>query len=449
MRGGLRRRLMLLVALGAALTLIALTAAFNLALRASLDSDANRLLDARAQAALQTLKIDHGEVTVRGLSNDEAPDTQAWVFAGGKVVQRPPATTSLDLLARSLAAGPETTAEDGSTDTRLHAVPIAEDGTQLGTVVSAISVEPYERTAKRALLASVIFSAIVFALILIAARLVIARALRPVAKMTSEAADWSEHDLDHRFNAGEPYDELTRLAATFDSMLERLAVALRHEQRFSAELSHELRTPLAAIVTEAELALRRERSGTEYRTALERISTRSRQLQQVLETLLIAAREEVAQPAPAADARAIAMRTVDGFAELAAEHGVSLESTLPERPLTVEAGPATVERILAPVIENACLYGRSSASLELSSDNGTARFAITDDGPGIADRERETVFEPGGRGAAGRAASGVEGSGLGLALARRLARAVGGDVRAAQSTSGARLEVSLPRARDR
>src|SRR5439155_11030841 len=98
-----------------------------------------------------------------------------------------------------------------------------------------------------------------------ATRLVVTRALRPVARMTAEAADWSEHDLEHRFNVGEPYDELTQLAATFDTMLARLGSSLRHEQLLSSELSHELRTPLAAVVTEAELALRRRRGDEEYR----------------------------------------------------------------------------------------------------------------------------------------------------------------------------------------
>ena len=110
--------------------------------------------------------------------------------------------------------------------------------------------------------------------------------------MTAEAATWSESDLDHRFNVGEPHDELTRLASTFDHMLDRLATSLRREQRFSAELSHELRTPLAAISAEAELALARKRQGDEYRAALDVISSRAKQLERTLEALLAAARAE-------------------------------------------------------------------------------------------------------------------------------------------------------------
>ena len=135
--------------------------------------------------------------------------------------------------------------------------------------------------------------------------------------MTAEAATWSERDLDHRFNAGEPHDELTRLAATFDRMLDRLAASLRHEQRFSAELSHELRTPLTAISAEAELGLAREREPGEYRRALEVIRTRATQLQRTLETLVAAARAESSAMRGTADAMEVAERARESCAALA------------------------------------------------------------------------------------------------------------------------------------
>jgi len=86
--------------------------------------------------------------------------------------------------------------------------------------------------------------------------------------MTEQAAAWSERDLDRRFHLGEPHDEVTRLGATLDGLLDRISASLRRERRFSAELSHELRTPLANLTAEAELALRRDREAAEYRQAL-------------------------------------------------------------------------------------------------------------------------------------------------------------------------------------
>ena len=110
--------------------------------------------------------------------------------------------------------------------------------------------------------------------------------------MTDDAADWSAHDLDRRFNRGEPYDELTQLAATLDALLERLSASLRHEQRFTAELSHELRTPLARIAGESELALRRERAAEDYRASLEAVQRNAEQMTRTVEALVAAARQE-------------------------------------------------------------------------------------------------------------------------------------------------------------
>ena len=131
---------------------------------------------------------------------------------------------SVQRLANSMAGGPKTHAEDQSTDLRLFAVPVTQGATRAGTVVSAISLEPYEHSASKALTGSLIYAGVAFLLVLIATRVIVNRALRPVARMTAEAADWSEHALDHRFNVGEPRDELTQLAATFDDMLARIAV---------------------------------------------------------------------------------------------------------------------------------------------------------------------------------------------------------------------------------
>ena len=161
----------------------------------------------------------------------------------------------MQALANGLVGGATTYTDDPTTDTRLYATPIKRAGQRVGTVVAALSLEPYERSASRTLVASLIFAGATLMLIIAVAVWIVRRALRPVDRMTAEAATWSESDLDHRFNVGEPHDELTRLASTFDHMLDRLASSLRREQRFSAELSHELRTPLAAISAEAELAL--------------------------------------------------------------------------------------------------------------------------------------------------------------------------------------------------
>ncbi len=444
-RLGLRSRLTIIVALGGVLALGALTAGFNLALRSSLHDDADKVLSGRASAALGAVTVRHGRVGSQEAPDQGVVDAQVWVYSGQRAIERPRAEPAVQALAESLVGGPIRYADESATDTRLYAVPVERGGRRAGTVVAGLSLEPYERTASRALVASLIFAGATLLLIVAAAAWIAGRALRPVARMTTEAATWSERDLDHRFNAGEPHDELTRLAATFDRMLDRLAASLRREQRFTAEVSHELRTPLTAISAEAELTLARARSGDEYRRALEVIRTRATQLQRTLEALLAAARAESSAARGTADAMEVAERATESCEPLAHARGIAISVTPPELPLRVAADVDATERILAPLLENACRYGHRAVSLSVNGGSGVVEFRVADDGPGVDAAEREGIFEPGVRG--GAASNGMPddaGAGLGLALARRLARAVGGEVEYAGNSGGAVFVARVP-----
>jgi signal transduction histidine kinase len=444
-RYSLRTRLTILVTVAAAITLALLTAGFNLLLRNSLDADANRVLQARTSAALEGITVQGGSLHVKESPDRAAPDTQVWVYSGKAAIERPAAPQSVQRLADSMAGGPKTHAEDQSTDLRLFAVPVAQGATRAGTVVSAISLEPYEHSASKALTASLIYAGAALLLVVLATRLILARALRPVAQMTAEAADWSEHDLDHRFNVGEPYDELTQLAATFDDMLARIASALRHEQLLSAELSHELRTPLAAVVTEAELALRRDRGTEEYRDALREIASRSAQMQTILETLMAAARAESIGDRGTAQAEEVGAQAIEACAGVAKDTGVDLRLAVLGRPLRVDIDADTAERILVPLIENGCRYARNRVEVSVNPNGDSVDFTVQDDGPGIRPEERDRIFDPGFRGEVD--GDDHPGAGLGLALSRRLARAVGGDVEAVRNGAGGTLRARIPLAR--
>jgi signal transduction histidine kinase len=442
-RLGLRGRLTIVVCMGAALVVGGLTLAFNLALRSSLQRDASRVVSARAAAALGTVTVTNGQVRSQEAPDQGVVDAQAWIYSGRRAVERPRAPQTVQALADSLVGGPAGYADESTTDTRLYATPITHAGRRVGTAVAAVSLEPYERSASRTLVASLIFAGVVLALIVAGAAWSVRRALRPVDRMTAEAATWSEGDLDHRFNVGEPHDELTRLASTFDRMLDRLATSLRREQRFSAELSHELRNPLAAISAEAELALARERRGDEYRAALEVIRARAEQLERTLEALLAAARAESGAGLGTADAVQVAERAKESCDPVAREREIAITVAPPRTPVRIAAQADAAERVLTPLLENACRYGRHRVSLSVIRGPDSVEFRVADDGPGVDPGERDRIFEPGLRGTAARNGSG-DGAGLGLSLARRLARALGGEVDCIASADGAVFVARLP-----
>ncbi|MEA2466396.1 MAG: two-component system, OmpR family, sensor kinase, partial [Thermoleophilaceae bacterium] len=213
---GLRGRLILAVLAAVALGVALLVAAFNVVLDQQLDSDLNGLLRARAEAQVGTLDVTNGSLAV-GESPDGASDAPVWIFAGSRTLERPRrAAPSVESAALALATGPRRTVDVTSPPVRLLAVPVRHGGQRLGTVVVATSRVPYESTQRTALIASLVLAALLVVAVGLLARWLLGAALRPVARMTADAAEWSERDLDRRFSLGPPTDELTTLAATLD-----------------------------------------------------------------------------------------------------------------------------------------------------------------------------------------------------------------------------------------
>jgi signal transduction histidine kinase len=327
---------------------------------------------------------------------------------------------------------------------RLHSLPIVSGGRRIGAVVAAVSLSPYQQTRRTALIASLLLAGLAFLAVGVAANWLIGRALSPISRMTRLAARWSEQDIDRRFAQGPPHDEFTELAFTLDGLMDRLATSLRHEQRLSAELSHELRTPLANVAAQAQYALRHGDPGEEGRQALENILASTQRMTQTLDTLIAAARAEL-DPRGASSDPVVAVRA----AAQNCAHPRSLQILVqpPADGVLVAVEEHLLERILAPLLENASRHASQEIRVHIEPRAGAVQIVVEDDGPGIAADDLERIFEPGWQGS--HAAAGttqVLGAGLGLALARRLARSAGGEVRADPSPAGARFVVALPRA---
>ena len=439
---GIRSRLLLVVIAAVVVSVAGLVAGFNVVLGRSLDRDSRDLVRSRAAAELSSVGVRNGHLTTE-TSDERASDALIWVFEGTRLLERPRTEAAVDQAALAMATGPSRFHDVPESDARLYSIPIVDRGTRVGTVVAGVSLSPYEATRNTALIASIAFGALVLIAVALLVRWLVAASLKPVVRMTRQAADWSDHDLDQRFALGPPHDELTELAATLDGLLDRVAASLRHERLFSAELSHELRTPLARVLAESELDLRRDREPEEYREALELIRRSADQLSRTVDTLVAAARFEAEGSVGLANAGEVAASAAAACAGLAASRDVAVEVVPHAGALRIGVDPDLAERILQPVVENACRYGSSRVQVDVGRENSSVVFAIDDDGPGVADDERERIFEPGVR---GQGANGSAGAGLGLALSRRLARTVHGDVYAETSETGGRFLIRLPAA---
>lgn len=441
-RLGVRTRLLLAVVGAVALALVVGVTAFNLFLDQRLTGSAVSLARAQAAAELSTLDIVNGQVrSPEGPDEGSAVGSPVWVFSGEKVLEKPLAPSSLNAVAASLASGPERTVRVNET-VRLYALPVTDGGKRIGTVVAGVPLAPYDETATIAFVGSVVLAIALLVAVTVLTHWILGKALLPVSRMTEDAADWSDHDLGRRFNRGEPYDELTRLAATLDDMLERLSASLRHEQRFTAELSHELRTPLAKIAAEAELALRRERTADGYRASLEAVRRNAEQMTRTVEALVSAARQEAGLNRATSDVREGIRAAVAGVQDEAAAKRTRIDVDVPSTRVAVAIESDLVERIIHPLLDNAIRYGRTRVSVGLERNGKSATIHVDDDGLGVSEGECEAIFDPGVRGAAG--AGSPSGAGLGLALARRLARTAGGEIVAEPDPQGGRFSVRLP-----
>jgi signal transduction histidine kinase len=436
-------RLTIAAVAGAAIALAILVSAFNVLLDARLRSDGDNVLRERAAAVLRGLGTVDGRLSVVEAPDQGAVDAQTWIFTGGHTLEQPAGGDVRNQeAALALANDSPGFASVSATDTRLYAVPASRGGQVLGTVVVGASLAPYVSSASSALLGSITLGLVVLAAVAGLSLWLIGRALRPVAQMTAQAADWSEHDLSRRFYAGEPHDELTSLASVFDGLLARVAQSLSREQRLTAEVSHELRNPLAKIQAEAELATSHERSPEQHRSSLHSIRANAEDLRRVLETLLASARAAVSTGPATCDAREAAERSAAPFQATLAVQGKEIEILCPRR-AKVGVNAELVERILSPLLENATRFARHRITIEIRTAGGDVVFEVRDDGPGVDPRDRERIFEPGfSRG--GPRGEGNASVGLGLPLARRLADAAGGTVEAQDANAGGCFAVCLP-----
>ncbi|MFF0522289.1 ATP-binding protein [Actinomadura nitritigenes] len=396
---------------------VLLTLLFNVLLGGRLRADADDLLRTRAEAAASTVQVlPGGTLKIAEPADDSALDTDIWIYQGARAVERPTGQPSLQRKADALAGSTTRFATTG--EVRLYSRPISAAGHRVGTVVTAVGLSSYHRMLTSALTGSIVLALLLLLGVYAVTRAVVGRALQPVAEMTGQAADWSGHDLGRRFGTGRRPAELSALAAGLDELLDRLSVVLRHEQQWSAELSHELRTPLSRIVAEADWLSQQARTTEEQQAALNVIRGAADEMEQICQTLLAEARTRGTRlPGRCA----LSAMATDVAARWPAT-GPRLTLQTPKEEVTAGSPPEIVERLLAPLLDNARRYAATTVVLRVERG---VRIVVQDDGDGVPESARGRVFEPGFR---AEPADGHPGAGLGLALARRLARSAGGDL---------------------
>ncbi|MFF3000538.1 sensor histidine kinase [Streptomyces sp. NPDC057950] len=272
------------------------------------------------------------------------------------------------------------------------------------------------------------------------------RVLSPLGRITRTARAVAGSDLSRRIELDGPDDELKELADTFDDMLERLQRAFTAQQRFVGNASHELRTPLAINRTLLEVHLADPGAPVELQQLGKTLLATNERSEQLVEGLLLLARSDnqIVERKPV-DLAEVASQAVDQVHAEAEAKGVRIRG---ERAAAVVQGNGVLlERIALNLVQNAVRYNVPEGGwVEVTTlvEHGHAVLLVSNTGPVVPAYEIDNLFEPFRRLRTERTGS-DKGVGLGLSIARSVARAHGGHIAAEPREGGGLvMRVTLP-----
>ncbi|MEE1811686.1 MULTISPECIES: sensor histidine kinase [Streptomyces] len=312
----------------------------------------------------------------------------------------------------------------------------------MNTCVNHQRQQALDTLLNRSLLALVGLSVIAFAF----GYAMAGRVLSPLGRITRTARQVAGTDLSRRIELDGPDDELKELADTFDEMLDRLERAFTAQQRFVGNASHELRTPLAINRTLLEVHLSDPQVPPELKQLGKTLLATNERSEQLVEGLLLLARSDnqIVERKPV-DLAEVASRAIDQTRGEAEERGVEIRGE--RAPAVVQGNGVLLERIALNLVQNAVRYnvpegGWVEVTTELRS--GQAVLVVSNTGPVVPAYEIDNLFEPFRRLRTERTGS-DKGVGLGLSIARSVARAHGGRIVAEPREGGGLvMRVSLP-----
>jgi heavy metal sensor kinase len=297
------------------------------------------------------------------------------------------------------------------------------------SIMVGVSLDPVRATLRQ--LAGVLLglSLAIWLLALFVGRLVCRRALLPVSRMAVAAREMHAEVLGRRLPTSATGDELEDLSRAFNNLLDRLQESFQRQQRFTGDASHQLRTPLAAMIGQMEVALRRERSAEEYQRVLATVHQKAGHLRRIVEALLFLARADTEARLPELE-QVNLNRWLPAHLQTWSEHPRARDLLLEYDAAgsdEVEVQPALLGELVNILLDNACKFSRPGTPIRirLQHEQQDVCIQVADQGCGICQEDLPYVGTPFFRSADTRRRK-VEGIGLGLSIAKRLAEVFGG-----------------------
>jgi two-component system, OmpR family, sensor histidine kinase TctE len=294
----------------------------------------------------------------------------------------------------------------------------------------------------------------------------LARGMVPLNELQRRIRQRESHDLSAIDEHGVP-EEVSPLVASINDLLARLSVSIGAQKHFLADAAHQLKTPLAGLRTQAELAQREIDAGDtdSARRSMQHIARSSQRAAHMVNQMLAMARaEDEEQRLRLQDVNLLrlAQEVVGDFLTRALDKRMDLglegvDGETPAQPVWVRGQPVLLRELVRNLVDNAILYtpqaGRVTVRVLHDPFGRVAVLVVEDDGPGIAEHERDLVFQAFYR----PADNAVEGSGLGLAIVKEVVESHGGSITVEDArdrmrdrgtlrhqTPGTRITVRLP-----
>lgn len=275
------------------------------------------------------------------------------------------------------------------------------------------------------------------------------RVLTPMQSITTTANAISQSNLAQRVPLPAVQDEFFTLAQTFNTMLERIERAFEQVKYFNVNVSHELKTPLTIIQGEAEVVLRKEREGKEYRDVLQSIMEESALMKRIIESMLLLSKSDTA----ALKKRMLPVVLNDLILEVIAQKKAQADAKAihiifeVSQPVTVTAAPELLQRVLSNLLDNAIKYTlagvQKNIRILLYMQEDKAVIEIDDEGIGISKTMLPHVFEPFFRVDDSHAKSTL-GHGLGLAIVKWISDLHDAAVSIESDSNGTKVRILFP-----
>ncbi len=296
----------------------------------------------------------------------------------------------------------------------------------------AVSLAPADRVLSRLRVLMAVGVAGVLVLSIFVGAFLTGRILRPVSRVTRTANDISQRNLGVRISGEDLDQEMRLLVDSFNHMIDRLEKSFSHINEFSSHVAHELKTPLAIIKGELELALLRDDIPDEERRVMTVALQEIDRLVRIIRDLLLLAKFEYKLNVFNMEAMDLSLFLKEFHQQaqvLSEEKKISLELLLPEGGLWVRGDPVHLKRLFLNLVHNAIKFTPPGGAVRVrvAADGDRVLVAVEDSGPGIAAEDHGRIFEKFYRGRT-RSIQESPGTGLGLCMARSIARAHGGDI---------------------